>query len=158
MAMVVPCPQEQSLLPDDQQLLLRACQELGPRLVWLNQQVSSGEMQQWLSQCSMALLAYSPTTYAERSSGVLWCYAAARYALGLPARAVGYGGHWLQRESTDMGMGWTVAPLAAGASDGDLWLCALERSMAKPVEASWLPAADQLLGQSFSDWVLAMIS
>jgi len=147
----------QSLSPDDLQLLSRARQELGSRLVWLNQQVSSNEMQQWLSQCALAVLAYSPTTYAQRSSGVLWCYAAARYALALPAHAIGYGGHWLQQESIDMGMGWTVAPLAAGASDGELWLRALERTMANPVHASWLPAADQLMGQSFADWVLAQL-
>ena len=149
---------EQSLLPEDQRLLRRASHELSSRLVWLNRQVSSSEMQQWLSQCSLALLAYSPTTYAERSSGVLWCYAAARYSLGLPAHAVGYGGHWLQHESINMGMDWTVAPLAAGTSDGDLWLSAIETAMAKPSYASWMPAADQLLGQSFADWVLAQLS
>ena len=57
-----------------------------------------------------------------------------------------------------MGMGWTVAPLTAGASDGELWLRALERTMANPVHASWLPDADQLLGQSFADWVLAQLA
>ena len=149
---------EQSLSYDDQLVLGRASQELGSQLVWLSKQVSSSEMQQWLSQCSTALLAYSPSTYAERSSGVLWCYAAARYALGLPAQGIGYGGHWLQHESTAMGMGWTVAPLAAGPSDGDLWLSALERAMANPPKASWKVAADQLLGQSFADWVLAKMS
>ena len=148
---------QQSLTPDDQYLLHRASEELGSDFVLLNQQVHSIEMQQWLSQCSLALLAYSSTAYVERSSGVLWCYAAARHALGLPACAVGYGQHWLQREAREIGMGWSVVSLVPAPNNGELWLSAIERSSVNRSDDVWLPAADQLLGSSFSDWVLEQI-
>ena len=54
----------------------------------------------------MALLAYDSITYANRSSGILWCYAAARFAIGKPATAIGYGDNWLATEARDFGMEW----------------------------------------------------
>ena len=95
--------------------------ELGDSLIWLDEEVSSFSMHAWLAQCAVALLAYSASTYAERSSGVFWCYAAARYAAGLPAQAVGYGGHWLQREAQALGMGWSSLSPAATSSHGEVW-------------------------------------
>lgn len=148
---------QQAWKPEDQDLLEQARLELGDSFLWLHEPVSSSAMQQLLAQCPVALLAYSPSTYAERSSGVLWCYAAARHAAALPAMAVGYSGHWLQREAETLGMGWLVSPAAGGCRDGDLWLTAIEQAMAASSKPLWRPAADQTLGRSFSAWVLEQL-
>lgn len=148
---------QQPWIPQQRQLLQQASLELGDALLWLDEPMSSRAMQQRLAQCAVALLAYSPTTYAERSSGVLWCYAAARHAANQPAIAVGYGDHWLQGEAESLGMGWRLAAPAAGCSDGDLWLRALEQAMQACGQQTWLPAADQTLGQSFGAWVLEQL-
>lgn len=148
---------QQAWIPQDRQLLEQANLELGDALLWLDEPVSSSAMQQLLAQCSVALLAYSPSTYAERSSGVLWCYAAARHAAGVPAQAVGYRGHWLQREAESLGMGWRVAPPAAACRDGDLWLKAIELAMGDCNQPVWLPAASHTLGRSFGAWVLEQL-
>jgi hypothetical protein len=148
---------QQAWPAQEQAVLEKASQQLGDALLWLDEPVSSVAMQDYLAQCAVALLAYSPITYAERSSGVLWCYAAARHAAGLPAMAAGYGGHWLQREAASLGMGWCVAPVAAGCSDGQFWLSAIEHAMGHYSQPSWLPAADQTLGRSFAAWVLEQL-
>ena len=143
--------------PEDRALLQQASLELGDSLIWLDEAVSSSAMQAWLAQCSVALLAYSASTYAERSSGVLWCYAAARYAVGLPAQAVGYGGHWLQREAQALGLGWSALSPAANSSDGEVWLGQIEAVMTQGSALEWSAEAEYCLGRSFSDWVLEQI-
>ena len=67
----------QALPEEDEQLLGQAQASLGGQLQLLRERVSTAEMQHLLGHCSLALLAYDPIAYAQRSSGVLWCYAAA---------------------------------------------------------------------------------
>jgi hypothetical protein len=38
----------------------------------LEGEINSAAMGQWLARCPIALLAYDPKRYAERSSGMLW--------------------------------------------------------------------------------------
>ena len=143
--------------PQERELLHQASQQLGDALLWLDGPLTSAEMQQLLAQCPVALLAYSPSTYAERSSGVLWCYGAARHAAGLPAQAVGYGGHWLQSEAESLGMGWRAVSMVADSLDGESWLGGIEQAMTAIAEPVWLPAADQALGRPFAAWVLQQL-
>ena len=117
-------------------------------------------MQQHLAACDLALLAYDPITYAERSSGVLWCYGAARYGADLPAAALGYGGHWLEREALALGLSWSVAPPQATAEDGEAWLAAIEGWLAlqaQSASATWTGHGQQVLGSSFAGWVLGQL-
>ena len=86
----------QALPEEDEQLLKQAQASFGLQLLLLRERVSTAEMQHLLARCSLALLAYDPIAYAKRSSGVLWCYAAARYNIGqaatLGTAATGFGG------------------------------------------------------------------
>jgi hypothetical protein len=152
---------QSTLAPIEQALLEEAQRQLGDRFLWLHEQhVPGDQMQQWLANCDLALLAYSPHTYAERSSGVLWCYAAARYTSARPATAVGYGGHWLAHEAQTFGMSWITAPAGLGSSDGAGWLEILRQSLpqAQATPAQWTAAARQVLGQSFAHWVVQQLS
>lgn len=137
------------LEPLEHQLLQQAQQQMGERFLWLNGHVPQREMQALLAQCEVALLAYNPVSYAHRSSGVLWCYAAARWAAGRPATALGYGEHWLQEEAMAFGMQWQVA--APGAP----WQAAIDAAIANErfTAPSWTPYANAVLGRSFVDWV-----
>ncbi|MFM7548869.1 MAG: hypothetical protein ACKO8I_08330, partial [Cyanobacteriota bacterium] len=96
--------------PADRTLLERA-EVAGLGLVWLSGEVESERMGQWLARCPLALLAYDPQAYRQRSSGLLWQWAACRAALALPALAVGYGGGWLAAEAPELGVGWRTPPL-----------------------------------------------
>ena len=90
----------------DRRLLEQAQEELSELLVWIEDYQTNDDMMNQLSQCDVALLAYDSITYANRSSGILWCYAAARFAIGKPATAIGYGDNWLATEARDFGMEW----------------------------------------------------
>jgi hypothetical protein len=90
----------------DRRLLVQAKEELGELLVWIEDYQTNEDMMDQLSQCDVALLAYDSITYANRSSGILWCYAAARFAIGKPATAIGYGDNWLAAEARELGMEW----------------------------------------------------
>ena len=71
----------------------------------------------WLARCPIALLAYDHQRYAERSSGMLWQWAASRAALQRPLAAVGYGSGWLAAEAAALGLGWhSPEAIAAAAS------------------------------------------
>ena len=148
-------------MQEDEEALLQTCaRQLGPAFCLLRHRVSSAEMQQHLAACDLALLAYDPITYAERSSGVLWCYGGARYGADLPAAALGYGGHWLEREALALGLSWSVAPPQATPDDGDAWLAALERCLslqAGSPSAAWSGHGQQVLGSSFAGWVLGRL-
>jgi hypothetical protein len=148
------------LPPSEQQLLEQAQQLLGDRFLWLQENVPSDQMQQWLARCDLALLAYSPHTYAERSSGVLWCYAAARYHTGRSATAVGYGGHWLAHEAQTLGMSWITAPAGLASTDAGGWLATLRSGLRQTQSATrlWTAAASMVLGESFADWVLQQLT
>lgn len=148
-----------ALEPEEAALLHRAQKLLGERFLWLQHQVPSAEMLQLLASCDLALLPYCPSRYAHRSSGVLWCYAAARYTAGLPAAALGYGGHWLQEEAQSWGMAWqTVDP--ARPVDLAPWQNGISQALmeAPKRQAAWTPYASAVLGRSFADWVLEQLA
>lgn len=151
---------QEPLAPDESALLQKAQQLLGDRFVWLDEYVPTDRMQQWLASCDLALLAYSPLTYATRSSGVLWCYAAARHGCSRSATVLGYSGHWLQREGQALGMAWVTAPSFLEPGDGSGWLRAVEQAMvrANQAEPIWTSDATRVLGQSFSDWILQKLA
>lgn len=143
----------QELHREEEAALLQARQQLGDRFEWLQGDVPAAAMQQRLAGCDVALLPYNPSSYAHRSSGVLWCYAAARYAAGLPAAAIGYAGHWLQREAEAFGMVWHVADAP--------WPAALSQVLEQQTIAQaprWTPYAEEVLGRSFADWLLVSLS
>jgi hypothetical protein len=143
----------QELDPEEAAILLRAQQQIGNGFEWLQGEVPAAAMQLRLAGCDVALLPYSPSSYAHRSSGVLWCYAAARYAAGLPAAAIGYAGHWLQREAEAFGMVWHVADAP--------WPAALSHVLEQQRAAQaplWTPYATEVLGRSFADWLVESLS
>lgn len=126
-------------LPDvERQLLERAAREL-PGFNWIDGRVETREMQRLLAGCTRALLAYDPHSYGQRSSGLLWCYGAARLAIGAEAVVVGYGGGWLAREAAELGIGWRAA-------SGD-WLAALGRSEPRGV---FTDQGQEVLGGAFA--------
>jgi hypothetical protein len=61
-----------SALPDEEQALLERASKAGIGLVLLEGEITSATMGTWLARCPLALLAYNPERYAERSSGMLW--------------------------------------------------------------------------------------
>ena len=143
----------QELDPEEAAALLQARQQLGNAFEWLQGEVPAAAMQQQLAGCDVALLPYNPRSYAHRSSGVLWCYAAARYAAGLPAAAIGYADHWLQREAEAFGMAWHVADAP--------WPAALSQVLEQQRAAQaplWTPYATEVLGRSFADWLVEALS
>ena len=75
-------------------------------------------MGQWLARCPLALLAYDPEHYRQRSSGMLWQWAASRAASGLAAAGVGYDTGWLATEAAALGLRWH-------SPAGQAWLEAL---------------------------------
>lgn len=147
------------LAPEEAAVLQGASELLGERFLWLQGQVASAAMQQLLASCDLALLPYCPSRYAHRSSGVLWCYAAARYTAGLPAAALGYGGHWLQEEAQSWGMTWhSVVP--APSVDLAQWQKGISQALMEVPkrQAAWTPYASAVLGRSFADWVLEQLA
>ncbi len=148
----------QALPEEDEQLLGQAQASLGGQLQLLRERVSTAKMQLLLARCSLALLAYDPIAYAQRSSGVLWCYAAARYNSGQSAAALGYGGHWLQAEAEALGMAWHTAPVVVTPGDGELWLRAIKEALSqRAAPVPWSAQAKRVLGQSFSSWVVEQL-
>lgn len=113
-------------LPESElQLLKRAeCQITGFQL--LREAVPHQEMLTRLASCDAALLAYCPRAYAERSSGVLWTYASARRAVGLPAAAVGLAAGWLEKESRALGLVWRSAENSSSANWPELLVLAVD--------------------------------
>lgn len=134
--------------PQEDALLDRA-EQARMGLVRLEGEVASQAMQNWLARCPVALLAYDPVVYAERSSGMLWQWAASRLALDAGAAGVGYGNGWLAREASDLGLAWhsPEQPTAAG------WITALERARVGARAASALNSqAKMTLLQHFGSW------
>jgi hypothetical protein len=115
-------------------------------LVWLQGEVESTAMGQWLARCPLALLAYDQQRYAERSSGMLWQWAASRGALQRPAAAVGHGSGWLAAEAAALGLGWH-SPI-----ETDDWLAALAEAAALSPGSSLNAYGEQVLETSFSNW------
>ena len=139
----------QELAPQEQAVLERAARA-GIGLVRLEGAVDSQAMHNWLARCPLALLAYDPVLYAQRSSGMVWQWAASRAALGLPAAAVGYATGWLAAEARALGLGWSSP--AEGAS-GPAWRAALAAAaQALPPQALLTETGRQVLGGSFAAW------
>jgi len=141
------------------ELLQRARQH--PRIRVLEGPLPRPAMLQELGRSSAVLLPYCPLAYAERSSGVLWLYGAARLARRLPARVVGHGGGWLAAEVPALGLHWQpLTPSAAAdaanaaAADAADALTALALALqAPPGPALVTPYGQQVLGQHWGDWL-----
>ena len=115
---------------------------------WLFHQHSSTA----LPEAERTLLAYAPDRYAERSSGMLWQWAAGRAALGLPAAGVGYGEGWLAAEAAALGLTWHC-------SQREPWLSALAAAAAAlPASASLSPYGRQVLTEPFAAWATRLVS
>ena len=111
--------------------------------------ITDARMHQELASCPVALLAYDPARYAERSSGMLWQWAASRRAMGDGGRAVGYRSGWLAEEAAALELPW-LTPTGTSGVD---WLAALTACAAAPVPpASTSDYARVILDQSFSSW------
>jgi hypothetical protein len=135
-----------SALPAEERALLERANQAGIALVPLEGEINSAAMGQWLARCPIALLAYDPKRYAERSSGMLWQWAAGRAALGLPAAGVGYGEGWLAAEGAALGLAWH-------RSQGEPWLSTLAAAAAAlPARASLSPYGRQVLQEPFAAW------
>ncbi|MCP9931920.1 hypothetical protein KBY82_14140 [Cyanobium sp. AMD-g] len=140
----------QDALPEAQRATLERARERISGFQWLNGRVEPERMQALLAGCDGALLAYDPTLYRQRSSGLLWCYGAARLLSGRPATVLGRAGGWMEREARDLGLGWR------SANDGG-WLEGLAASLdqapgQKPGEPTWVtPYGRQILTRAFAD-------
>ena len=148
-------------LNEDQSILLDEAQrQLGHQLIVLGKQVSDYRMQQLFGQCSLALMAYDPIA-AERSSGVFWCYAAARYGRGKRRKPWATGTIGCN-ESEVLGLSWRSMPhLCNGHKpSGEQWLDAINAMLNGSIEhkKQWQPVARQVLGQSFPKWVSKQLS
>lgn len=115
-----------------------------------------GTMHGRLAGSAVALLPYDPLAYAERSSGVLWLYGAARHRIQRPARVVGYGGGWLGHEVPALGLHWQELSPQGGA---EAVLDALARALeATAPDPQLTPYGQTVLGgMPFSQWAGAQL-
>lgn len=127
-------------LPHGERELLDQAAHTLETFKWIEGRVEAAEMQRQLAGCTVALLAYDPEAYGQRSSGLLWCYGAARLAEGAPAVAVGHRSGWLAREAAELGISWRVG-------EGD-WLGALGAARRT---ASFTAYGRAVLGRSFAE-------
>lgn len=133
-------------------LLKAAIKELEGFRFW-HGPVDSAAMQAAFADTAAALLPYSPEGYAERSSGVLWCYGAARLRVQKRATAVGHPSGWLAREASSLGIHWQ-SPTAAEPTASD-WLQSLEQCVQLSDSApTFSPYGQQVLGSSYGSWIL----
>jgi hypothetical protein len=141
-----------SALPAEERALLERASQAGIGLVLLEGEIASTEMARWLSRCPIALLAYDPKRYAERSSGMLWQWAAGRVALGLPAAAVGYGEGWLATEAAALGLGWR-------SPAQEPWLGSIAAAAADlPADITLKPYGRVVLTNRFATWASQILS
>jgi hypothetical protein len=137
-------------LPEPERALLAQAEAAGLGLVWLQGEVESAAMDQWLARCPIALLAYDPQRYAERSSGMLWQWATSRAALQLPLAAVGHGSGWLAAEAAALGLAWH-------SPEGGTWLAAIAAAAAElPAHTPLSAYGNQVLGEGFGAWCARM--
>lgn len=151
-------------LPAEERALLERAEAAGLGLVWLQGEVESQTMHDWLARCPVALLAYDPAIYGQRSSGMLWQWAASRTALGLPAAAVGHASGWLASEARELGLSWITPAIGQGgdgpaARSGPAWLAALAAAaQSLPAQARLTEQGRQVLGSSFAAWCVERLS
>mgnify|MGYP001810486415 CR=1 FL=1 len=144
----------QDPLPKAEQASLERARQQVPRFRWLNERVPMERMQELLAGCDVALLAYDPVHYRHRSSGLLWCYGAARLMTRQPAAVVGRAGGWLEREARDLGLGWRTG------GDGR-WLEHLAAAVAPGAEGEggrFTAYGRRVLGESFAAHVARLIT
>jgi len=135
-----------SAMPDGERTLLQQAEDAHLGLVLLEGEIASAAMGTWLARCPLALLAYDPERYQQRSSGMLWQWAAGRAALGLPAAGVGYGEGWLAEEAKALGLRWH-------RPEGGQWLAAIAAAAAAlPASNTLSPYGHRVLGESFVSW------
>jgi hypothetical protein len=109
-----------------------------------------------LAATHLALLPYCPEAYAERSSGVLWLYGAARGARGRPARVVGFPGSWLATEAPALGLRWHGLPREADAA---ATLAGISALLQAPAAGAALSAyGRQVLGGHWGAWLAAELT
>jgi len=146
----------EALTEAEVQLLQRA-ETAGIGLVRLEGEVGSAAMHSWLAQCPLALLAYDPQRYQQRSSGMLWQWAASRMAIACTpiGSGVGFGEGWLAVEAQQLGLDWQVPT----GRDGAAWLAAVARAAAGATStspattpATLSPYGHRVLGESFASW------
>ncbi len=143
-------------LPDEERTSLERARERISGFQWLNERVEPGQMQALLAGCDGTLLAYDPLIYRQRSSGLLWCYGAARWRSGQAAAVVGRAGGWLEREARDLGLNWR-----SGADGG--WLEGLaalvEQSRAGSGSAAerFTAYGQRMLGEGFAAHVASLL-
>ena len=130
-------------------LLARAAQH--DRIRALEGAVPREAMLQELARSSAVLLPYCPLAYAERSSGVLWLYGAARLACARPARVVGHGGGWLAAEVPALGLAWQPLEPPAGAAEALGALAQVVQSSPGPALVS--SYGQQVLGRECGSWL-----
>ena len=138
-------------LPVGERALLQRVEASGLALTRLEEELESEAMGQWLARCPLALLAYDPEHYRQRSSGMLWQWAASRAASGLAAAGVGYGTGWLATEAAALGLRWH-------SPAGQAWLEALASAAAVlPARSDLSSYGQQVLGSSFASWCRARL-
>lgn len=131
----------------EERTLLEKVGDGGVGLQWLQGAQSSAQMEQLLARCPVAMLAYDPQMYGQRSSGMLWHWGAARQAVGRTAAAVGYAEGWLAREAPLLGIDWG-SPSEAGG-----WLDALGRAASQERRGGEVPEYGRaVLGKGFATW------
>jgi hypothetical protein len=136
--------------PEEAALLERAREDQRFRI--LDGQVNREQMLQAFASTELALLAYCPEAYAERSSGVLWLYGAARLACGAAARIVGRPGGWLAKEAAALGLQWCDLP--AGSDPPQILAVMADAMQQAGGEAQVNAYGWQVLSGSFADWLL----
>ena len=144
---------QEPLAPQERDLLQRAQARLSGFRLWQGR-VDSEAMQAALADTAVALLPYDPIAYAERSSGVLWCYGAARLAVGRSAIVVGCNGGWLEQEAIALGLEWLGIP--SGDPPSNSWWALMAQALQRPCQAPALTDyGRQVLGSSYAHWVLS---
>lgn len=145
-------------LPSPERALLERARQEIKGFTLLEGPVPRLEMLKLLAACPLALLAYDPGTYAQRSSGMLWTWASARLAVAEPAAAVGYGEGWLAAEAPALGVSWQAPAAGERAPTGGEWLGALGQSLSALDNASgFTPYGKTVLGRSFAGHLVSTV-
>lgn len=138
-------------LPSPERALLKRARQEIRCFTLLEGPVPRAEMLERLAACPLALLAYDPGTYAQRSSGMLWTWASARLAVAESAAAVGYGEGWLAAEAPALGVSWRAPAAGERTLSGGEWLGLLRQSLSTLDNASgFTPYGKSVLGSSFA--------
>jgi hypothetical protein len=145
-------------LPAAERALLERARQKIRGFTLLEGPMPRAEMLERLAGCPLALLAYDPRTYAQRSSGMLWTWASARLAAGQPAAAVGYGEGWLAAEAPALGVSWRALAAGERTTSGGEWLGLLRQSLSALDNTSgFTPYGRSVLGRSFAAHLVSTV-